>query len=77
MPTQEILNQLLTFVSLYQHANNQPNSQICSVDTVDLQILQSDWLSAFRIITPKQEFSQIEFQTDYQEIKKKIIYNYF
>ena len=47
MPTQEILNQLLTFVSLHQHANNQPNSQICSVDTVDLQILQSDWLRAF------------------------------
>ena len=40
----KIFDQLLVFVSLYQHAENEV---ICSGEIIDLKILQSDWLRAF------------------------------
>ena len=56
MPIQKIFDQLLIYVNLYQHANNQA---ICSGEMVDYKILQSDWLRTFLSISQEPEFSQI------------------
>ena len=47
MPCQKIFNQLLIFVTLYQHAKNEAVSSICSAEIVDLKVLRSDWLRIF------------------------------
>ena len=47
IPNQNIFEQLLIFVNLYQHAKNKAVSSICSGEIIDLKILQSDWLRAF------------------------------
>ena len=60
MPNQNIFNQLLIFVNLYQHAKNEAVSSICSAEIVDLKTLQSEWLMAFWLISPDQDPSQIE-----------------
>ena len=59
MPNQKIFNQLLIFVNLYQYAKNEAVSLICSGKMLDLKILQSDWLRAFRPISQEQDFFQI------------------
>ena len=58
MPTQKIFDQLLAYVNLYQHAQNQAISLICSGDMIDTKILQFDWLRTFRPISQEQNFSQ-------------------
>ena len=59
MPTPNFYDQLLIYVNLYQHVNNQAISLICSGDIVDQKILQYDCLRAFWPISQKQKFSQI------------------
>ena len=59
MHSQNIFNQLLDLVNLYEHAKNEAVSSICSGEIVDLKILQSDWLRAFWPISQEQDFSQI------------------
>ena len=56
MPNQQIFDQLLIFVNLYQHAKNEVVSAICSGEIVDLQFLQSDWLKM--LIFQEQDFSK-------------------
>ena len=50
---------LLYFLNLYLAAKNQVVSLTFSWDTVDLRILQSDWLRAFWLIAQEQVFFQI------------------
>ena len=59
MPDQRIFDQLLILVNLYQYVKNWVVSSVCSGEMVDLKILQSDWLRAFRPLSEEQEFSQI------------------
>ena len=47
------------FVNLYQHAKDQAISSICYGHSVDLKILELDWLRAFLPISLKRDFSQI------------------
>ena len=47
MLTQNIFNQLLLFMNLYQHVKNQAISPFYSRDIVDLKTLQTDWPRAF------------------------------
>ena len=58
MPNQKNFDQLLIFVNLYQHAENEPVLSTCSEEIVDLKIMQSDWLRAFWPISQEQDFSQ-------------------
>ena len=60
MPHQKLFNQLLIFVNLYQHTENQAVSLIHSEEILDLKILQSEWLAAFWPIVQEQNFSQGE-----------------
>ena len=59
MPIQKCSDQLLIYANLYQHAQNQANSLICSGDMVNLKILPSDWLRKFWPISQEPEFSQM------------------
>ena len=59
MHTQKQFDQLLIYVNLYQHAQNQAISLIGSGDMVDYKILQSDWLRTFWPISQEQKLSQI------------------
>ena len=59
MPNQKNFNQLLIFVSYYQHAKNEAVSSICSEEIVNLKIMQPDCLRAFWPISQEQDFSQI------------------
>ena len=59
MSTQRFFDQLLIYVTLYQHARHQPISLTNSGDTADEKILQSDWLIIFWPIKEEQRFSQI------------------
>ena len=52
-------NQLLISMNLYQRAKNQAFPSFCSRYIVDLEILQSDWPSAFWPISKEPDFSQI------------------
>ena len=45
MYNQKIFDQLLIFVNLYQHAQNETVSALFSVVMTDLKILQSEWLT--------------------------------
>ena len=45
MHNQKIFDQLLIFVNLYQHAQNETVSALFSVVMTDLKILQSEWLT--------------------------------
>ena len=58
MSTQRFFDQLLIYVTLYQHARHQPISLTNSGDTADEKIMQSDWL-IFWPIKEEQRFSQI------------------
>ena len=58
MPHQKIFNQLLIFLNLYQHAQYEAVSSICSGEMLDLDILQSEQLRAFWPISQEQHFSQ-------------------
>ena len=49
----------MTFKNMYQHAENQAISLICSGDMVDYKILQSDLLRTFWSIFQEQKSSQI------------------
>ena len=57
--TEKFLNQLLTFMNFYRHANNQTISSFCSRDIVDLKILQSDSPRTFWPISQKPNFPWI------------------
>ena len=57
MPNQKIFNQLFIFVNLYQHAQNEAVSSIRRND--NLEILQSDWLTAFSPVSQEQGFPKI------------------
>ena len=59
MSKQNTLDQLLTFVNLYQHAKKKAASLICYGEIIDLKILQSDWLRALWSMSQEQDFSQI------------------
>ena len=48
----------LRFLNLYLHVKNQVE-QIFAWVIVDLRILQSHWLRAFKVITQEPQFSQI------------------
>ena len=48
------------FVNLYHHAKNEAVLSICSGKMVDLNILQTEWLRAFWLISQEQDLSQIE-----------------
>ena len=54
-----IFNQLLFSMNLHQYAKNQAFSSFCSRNTVNLKILQSDWLRAFWLISQEAEFPQV------------------
>ena len=41
--TQNIFDQLLNLMNLYQHSKNEAILSICSGEIVDLKILKSDW----------------------------------
>ena len=58
-PTQKKLYQPLNFVNFYKHAKSQAISFIFSGDTIDLKILQYDWLRAFWPLSQEQDFFQI------------------
>ena len=45
-------------MNLYQHAKNETVSLTCSGETIDLKILQSDWLRAFWTISQELGFSK-------------------
>ena len=47
-------------LNLYQYANNEAVSSICSGEMIDLEIPQSEWLRAFWPISQEQHFSQTE-----------------
>ena len=59
MPNQKLFNQLLIFVNLYQHAQNEAVSSICLGEIVNLETLQSDWLTAFSPVSQEQGFPKI------------------
>ena len=59
MLTQNIFNQLLLFMNLYQHVKNQAISPFYSRDIVDLKTLQTDWPRAFWPISEKLGFFKI------------------
>ena len=46
-------------MDLYQHKQIQVVSSCCSSDIFDLEILQSDWLRAFWLISEEPDFSEI------------------
>ena len=54
-----VFHQLLISVNLHRHAENQAFSSIRSSDTVDLEILQSDWPRVFWPVSQEPEFSPI------------------
>ena len=68
MPNQKIFDQLLIFVNLYQHAQNEAMPLICSGGIGDLKTLQSDWLRAFWPISQEQNFSQNRICAGTQQI---------
>ena len=53
-----IFDQLLIFVNMYQHAEDEAVSSICSGEIVDFKIVQSDWLRAFWPLSQEQDFSR-------------------
>ena len=53
-----IFDQLLIFVNMYQHAEDETVSSICSGEIVDFKIVQSDWLRAFWPLSQEQNFSR-------------------
>ena len=59
MPTQKYFDQLLIYVNLYQCAEKQTISLICSGDMVNQRMLYSDSLRTFWPISQEQKFSQI------------------
>ena len=59
IPTPIFFSQLLISMNLYQHAKNQATSSFCSINVVDLKILQSDWPRALWPISLGPDFSQI------------------
>ena len=59
MPTKLFFDQLLFSTNLYQNVKNQAFSSFCSTDTVDLNILQSDWPRTFWPISQEPNFSQV------------------
>ena len=46
-------------MNLYQHAQNEAVSSICLGEIVHLEILQSDWLTAFSPVSQEQGFPKI------------------
>ena len=68
MHNQKIFDQLLIFVNLYQHAQNETVSALFSVVMTDLKILQSEWLTEHFGI-----FSQIKDCAETQQIIKIFI----
>ena len=65
MFNQNVFDEFLTFVNLYQH---ETISSICSGEIVDLKILQSDWLRAFWPTSLEQDFSQYRICARTQQI---------
>ena len=74
-------NQILISMNLNQHAKNKAFSSFCSIDIVDLRILQSDWLEP---IFQEPDFSQtcdfpkytainINFHCTVYQIQKELI----
>ena len=59
MTYQKHFNQLLVFMNLHPHANNQAISSFCSKDIVHLKILQSNVPRAFRTISQGPDLFQI------------------
>ena len=59
MSNEKIINQLILFENLYQHAKNVAVLSICSGQKAILKILQSDWLRTFWLIYQEKDFSQI------------------
>ena len=68
MPNQKIFDQLLIFVNLYRHAKYDAVSSICSRETVDLKILQSDWLRACGLYLRKKIFLKYKICAGTQQI---------
>ena len=56
MLTPIVFDQRLISMNLYHHAKIQAFSSFSSRDTVDLKILQSDWLKAFWPISQEPDF---------------------
>ena len=55
-------------MTLYQHVKkNEAVSLIYSGETVDLEILQSDWLGAFWSISQEQNFCQYRICAEIQQ----------
>ena len=54
-------------MTLYQHVKNEAVSLIYSGETVDLEILQSDWLGAFWSISQEQNFCQYRIRAEIQQ----------
>ena len=61
-------------MNLYQHAKNETVSSICSGEIVDLKILQSDWLRAFRSTSQEQI---LKFNNSVLAQKNSSLYNNF
>ena len=68
MSSQNIFDQLLIFVILYQDAKNYIVSLICSGEMVDLKVLEFDWLRPFWLIYQKQDFPKYRICTGTQQI---------
>ena len=68
MSSQNIFDQLLIFVILYQDAKNYIVSLICSGEMVDLKVLEFDWLRPFWLISQKQDFPKYRICTGTQQI---------
>ena len=53
---------------MYQYAENEDISSICSGEMCDLKIPQSGWLKAFWPISQEQHFSKQQICTGTQEL---------
>ena len=72
MPTQKNFGQLLIFVNLYQHAQNQFIPSVRSSDTVNFRIPSHDWPHPFLTMPTPKTFKSILMKL-YQHVKNKLI----
>ena len=68
IPTQKFLNRLsilINLIFLLEHAKNQAKiSPFCCRDTVNIKILESDWLITFFLVSGTKFFPDIGFMKD-------------
>ena len=74
MPTQKIIDQLLIFLNLYQHAKNQSIPSVHSSDIGNFRVQRLDWPHPF-LTMPNQKISNqfLIFVNLYQHTKKEAV----